>query len=74
MAKVVKKPKKIKKTDRMPKYWICGDCADKKGWKLVPWPVTCTAGLCGWCDREDDTTVIPICDFTGPKGKKATWD
>lgn len=63
----------IKQKERMGKYWICKDCADKKNWKLPDWPITCTSGLCGWCDRPDEATIIPVRDFSGP-GKKAIWD
>lgn len=61
------------KAQRVPKYWICMECAAKKQWAPPSWPVTITVGLCGWCDCEEETTLIPIVDFTGP-GMKAIWD
>lgn len=68
----MKKHKELPK-ERMGKYWTCPDCAKAKKWKFPRWPVTCTSGLCGWCDRQDETGLIPTCDFTYP-GNNAIWD
>lgn len=59
---------------RTDKYWICDNCAELKKWVGPQWAVTCILGLCGWCNREDETTLTPCCDFSGPNGKKAIWD
>jgi hypothetical protein len=59
--------------ERTSKYWICNDCAEKKGWKAPEWAVTCTSGLCGWCDSPLEESLTPTVDFSGP-GKKAIWD
>lgn len=61
--------------ERTPKYWICYDCADKKQWKIPAGACnTVISGLCGHCDREDEVTLTPTCDFYGPNGKRAIWD
>lgn len=60
--------------ERTSQYWICSDCAEKKGWKCVEYAITVIHGLCGWCGRKDVTTLIPTCDFNKPGGKKALWD
>lgn len=62
-----------KTQEYMDKYWICDDCAAKKQWKVVPWPVTCTSGYCGHCLNKMEQTLTPVTDFTG-KNKKAVWD
>jgi hypothetical protein len=62
------------KEDRASKYWICGECADKKGWKGPAWGVTCIRGLCGHCDRPDVTLLTPTIDFDRGPGKPAVWD
>lgn len=58
---------------RASKYWICGACADEKQWMAPEWGVTAISGLCGHCDRVDETSLVPVIDFSGP-GKKAIWD
>lgn len=57
----------------MGKYFICKECADEKQWKLPDHPITCSLGRCAWCKSEDERTMIPVVDFSGP-GKKAIWD
>lgn len=59
--------------ERVSKYWICNDCAKAKKWTAPQWAVTVLKGLCGWCDRKDESTLTPVVDFNGP-GKEAQWD
>ena len=59
--------------ERESKYWICSECAEKKGWTGPDGAVTCIAGLCGHCDRPDQVTLTPVVDFSGP-GKTPIWD
>ena len=60
---------------RTEKSWICDDCADAKGWTLPHSNgITVISGLCGHCTREDECMLIPTSDFSGPNGKRATWD
>ena len=59
--------------ERASQYWICGDCAHKKGWVMPTYPVTCTSGLCGHCDRPDSIYLIPTVDFT-KNGVEPLWD
>lgn len=67
------KNKETVEVERTGKYWICGTCAGAKQWKAPAWAVTCVRGLCGWCKRDDETTLIPVVDFSGPD-KVAIWD
>lgn len=60
--------------ERTGKYWICSECAEKNEWKFPKWGVTCISGLCGHCDRPDETTLIPIVDFDRGPGKRPIWD
>lgn len=60
-------------TGRAGKYWICDKCATAKKWTAPQWAVTCIQGLCGWCERSDETLLTPVVDFSGP-GKTAIWD
>lgn len=55
------------------KYWICSECAKKKGWKEPDHAVTQMMGKCGWCKIGIETVLTPVVDFSGP-GKKAIWD
>lgn len=59
--------------EREEKYWICDDCAKKRGWKCEQNGITVIYGLCGHCERTDETMLIPTCDYNGP-GKRAIWD
>lgn len=58
---------KAKKKDELPHYWICAECAEKKGGKM-PVGHICTVchDKCEYCGKED--TVIPIRDFRWPPG------
>lgn len=75
MAK--RKPSKSKlhklSVERVGRYWTCSECAEEKGWIPPSWAVTCISGLCGWCDRGDVTTLIPIVDFKRGD-KEPIWD
>lgn len=51
------------KKERQGKYWICSECAKTKAWVPPEGVVTLMLGLCGYCDREDETTLTPIVDF-----------
>lgn len=57
-----------------PKYWICSDCANKKGWVFPKWPVTTVIGICGYCKEPIETTLIPIVDFDKKDGKPVVVD
>lgn len=61
---------------RVSKDWTCPVCAKKKNWKLPKHgsAITAHTGLCGWCKRKDESTLIPCCDFNGPNGKRAVDD
>lgn len=60
----MKKTKRIKKQKRGDKYWICPDCAVKRGWYVPPDRCnTVILGLCGHCDREDAVPITPVVDF-----------
>lgn len=65
---------KTLREERVSKYWICGDCVKDKhpGWG-DPGVVTAATGLCGHCDRPDETTLIPTCDYPR-KNHKVIWD
>lgn len=56
--------------ERKGKYWMCLECAKKKKWKAPEHNVTIIKGLCGHCDREDETTLIPTRDFA----KALKWE
>lgn len=62
----VLKGESMKRTD---KYWICDDCAKKLKWEFPGDGITVIRGLCGYCDREDETFLTPTCDFTKPEQK-----
>lgn len=61
--------------NRVEKYWICSNCVKSKhpDWGKIKCNVTCIAGLCGHCDREDETTLIPVCDYP-KKGYEPIFD
>lgn len=59
---------------RSAKYWICDECAKKKGWKPVDWAVTIIKGLCGYCERTDETFLTPTVDFHKGGGKEPIFD
>lgn len=62
-------------SDYPGKYWICSDCAALKDWTLPnPNGITCTEGKCSWCESGKMEMLVPVCDFSGPKGKRAIWD
>lgn len=63
----------VNKAERASKYWICKDCASKKGWHLPDHNITVIIGLCGHCSRKDEVTLTPQCDFVGP-GKRYNGD
>lgn len=61
----------MKQSKRIETYWICEDCADKRGWSFPKGYVgTVISGLCGHCNRKDEATLIPTRDFV--KSKKET--
>lgn len=60
----------IKEQPRKDKYWICNECAKKKGLTPPKGSVTMISGLCGYCEQPDEATLTPIVDFNG--GEK--WD
>jgi hypothetical protein len=47
-------------------YWICDACAKSKGWTAPDGGNTIIRGLCGHCDRKDETFLTPIRDFKKP--------
>lgn len=55
------------------KYWICGHCADKKGWEHPKYAVTCISGICGYCEDEQEKILTPIVDFKRD-GVEPVWD
>lgn len=65
--------KKKAKKERTSKYWICPDCANKKGW-TCDGVVTCVIGLCGWCDNTNEVTLTPHVDFYKPDGSVPIFD
>lgn len=68
------KKKKPKKTEYMPKYWICADCATAKGWELPKnYMGTVSAGACEYCKTGEITTMIPYVDFRR-NGIEPIWD
>ena len=54
----------------MKHYWLCGDCAKKKG---GVWPkghvATSILGKCPYCKKEDES-LVPYVDYNWPKDKK----
>jgi hypothetical protein len=60
--------------ERADKYWICDECAERLGWKDPAQGVTVIRGLCGHCDRKDETFLTPTSDFTKPGQKFKVWD
>lgn len=62
------------KEERTAKYWICDECADKRKWIGPKYAVTCIRGLCGHCERPDETTLTPMCDFDKRDGRAVVWD
>lgn len=62
--------------EREGKYWICSDCAKAKGWKSA-YPNggnTVIRGMCGHCDRKDETFLIPTRDFKKTGERTPSWD
>lgn len=63
---------------RTPLYWICDDCVRTKHseWKSA-YPNggnTGIVGLCGHCERTDEATLTPTCDFIKLGQKFHVWD
>lgn len=58
---------------RKSKYWICNSCADKQGLKHRGGCGTMIMGLCGHCDRPDETALTPVVDFDDPKSGRKAW-
>lgn len=63
---------------RQDKYWICDECVKSKypDWKSA-YPNggnTLILGLCGHCDRLDETGLTPIRDFKKPGERTRLWD
>lgn len=64
---------KNKLEERMDPYWICGECATARGWKLPDDYVgTVTNHICYHCGKED--TLYPHVDFDKGDGKPVHWD
>lgn len=53
----------FKMSERQGKYWICNDCADKRGFRPFKSGNTIILGLCGWCDRDDESGLTPLRDL-----------
>lgn len=54
-------------------YWICFDCAEQKGWKPVPYAVTCIKKECPYCGNEALLACSHNDFIKNGKGPK-TWD
>lgn len=63
-----------KKIEFMDPYYICLSCADRRGWEMVPWPVTVSSGYCCHCQSEKEQTMIPVVDFKKHPKDKPVWD
>ncbi len=64
----------MKKPERMDKYWICDECAAKRGWRIPADACnTVIYGLCGHCDDTEIVVLIPTRDFKG-KNKTPVFD
>lgn len=66
--------------NRPGKYWICDDCAAKQN-LVTKYPTggnTVMSGYCSHCERTDEATLIPVCDFKRKGDKRrphwAEWD
>lgn len=70
----MKKLETLKPDGRTSKDLICDTCAKAKGWKPTDSCVTVIKGLCGHCEREDETLLTPTCDFKQPGKREAVWD
>lgn len=57
-------------SERTGIYWICDECAEKRGLVCDSIGNTVIAGLCGHCDNPDEVTLTPIRDFKKPAIKK----
>lgn len=55
-------------------YWICDDCADKRGWKAPDNGITVIRGKCGHCKSGHEVTLIPVRDFTHKGNRVRVWD
>lgn len=55
------------------KYWICDECAKKKGGIPPDWAVTVTKGNCAYCNAKD-VILTPTCDYRWQDGRKPIWD
>lgn len=58
--------------ERKSLYWICDDCAEKKGMSPPEGNVTVSKGLCGHCDRPDEVFLTPTIDYDRPGNRP--WD
>lgn len=54
---------------KLGKYWICRDCANKKGWVEMNEPHTVCEGTCSWCNKKNKV-LVPERDFNKKNGKK----
>ena len=61
----------MEKTDG--NYWICADCADKKGWNPVPWAVTVHERECPYCGEKKAVACAQTDLIKEGKGPKV-WD
>ncbi len=48
---------------RMPKYWICNLCAEKKGLMHHKTGNTKVLSYCGHCDSTEEQALTPIVDL-----------
>lgn len=58
-------------SERMGKYWICDECADRRGYECFKTGNTRAMGLCSWCNRDDETFLTPMRDLKTAGGLRA---
>ena len=64
----------MSKQDKLPHYWICDECAKKKGGKIPPGSCgTMCGGECKYCG-DKNAVLTPIVDFKWPGGSDPVWD
>lgn len=49
--------------EREAPWWLCNECADRRGLEVKKELNTVIKGLCGNCEREDETFLTPLEDF-----------
>jgi hypothetical protein len=60
-------------TEEREHYWICTDCAEKRGLKPVDWAVTCVLQACPYCG-EEKMLACKHTDFTKDGVEPKVWD